>query len=328
MADFGGIDSVIHHKLRDEAEKETEVKDTITIAGVELDLIKGVDESLETFIPEINEAYEFQEFTADVIADITCKPAKPVLLIGHTGTGKTSCYYELAARIGQPVKRINLNHQTTISDFVGMWGVKAGETYWIDGVLPWAMRTGAWLILDELDFADPAILSVLNGVLEPGEALVLKEKDHEVVQPHPNFRILATGNAIGQYAEFRGIYQGTNIMNEAFLDRWKCYIVDYLPEALEIKVLENSVRMMSHAVAKEMVRVASAVRKAFAEETVQCTFSTRRLLDWGEMIIRHRKLKSQAPFKAAESVIFSKISREDGMAIKGFMQRILLGRDR
>jgi cobaltochelatase CobS len=286
MADFGGIDSVIHHKLRDEAEKETEVKDTITIAGVELDLIKGVDESLETFIPEINEAYEFQEFTADVIADITCKPAKPVLLIGHTGTGKTSCYYELAARIGQPVKRINLNHQTTISDFVGMWGVKAGETYWIDGVLPWAMRTGAWLILDE------------------------------------------PGNAIGQYAEFRGIYQGTNIMNEAFLDRWKCYIVDYLPEALEIKVLENSVRMMSHAVAKEMVRVASAVRKAFAEETVQCTFSTRRLLDWGEMIIRHRKLKSQAPFKAAESVIFSKISREDGMAIKGFMQRILLGRDR
>jgi len=331
MDDHGGIEAVIHSSLLAKTKEAKVVKfkkagvGKVKVAGAEVEKCSCPDE-LAQHIPETSDAYQFQDFTKDVIYDLNGDVSRPVLLVGHTGCGKTSCFQELAGRLGAPTIRANLNHQTTISDFVGMWGVKGGETYWIDGVLPWAMRNGVWLILDELDFADPAILSVLNSILEPGQPLVLKEKGNEVIKPHKDFRICATANAVGQYAEYRGLYQGTNIMNEAFLDRWRVYIVDYLPEDLERKVLEKSIPLMSAGVAEAMVKVASAVRKAFNEETVQCTFSTRRLLDWGELTIRHRNLKVDAPFKAAESVIFSKISREDALAIRSFMQRILMDR--
>ena len=71
---------------------------------------------------------------------------------------------QIAARANQGMLRSNLNGQTTIGDFVGLWTVKGGETVWVDGVLPKAMREGIWLVLDEIDFAEPAILSVINSV--------------------------------------------------------------------------------------------------------------------------------------------------------------------
>jgi cobaltochelatase CobS len=220
-----------------------------------------------------------------------------------------------------------MNGQTSISDFTGFWAVKAGETYWVDGVLPHAMKNGLWLIIDELDFAEAPILSVLNSVLESNGTLMLKEKGNEVVRAHKNFRIFATANAIGQYAEFRGLYQGTNIMNEAFLDRWRCYVIEYLPSDIEAKVLAAAVPRMTETIAKELVKVAAMARQAFINEELQCTFSTRRLLDWAEQTIHFHKLGEQAPFKAAESTIFSKISRENGTVVKGFMSRILLGKN-
>jgi len=323
----GDISCVIHPAVLAKTEGGVMASEKVMVAGVELRR-RNCAADLKNLVPKVDENYFFQELTEDVVMDLEVEnPARPVMLIGHTGTGKTSLFQQIAARMKQPLLRVNLNHQTTISDFVGMWGVKAGETYWIDGVLPYAMKKGLWLVLDEIDFADPAILSVINGVLEPGEGLCLKEKGSEVVEAHPNFRLCATANAVGALAEYRALYQGTNIMNEAFLNRWECYVVPYMPEDAEAKVLEKSIPMMPMTVSKELVKVANAVRKAFEEETVRCTFSTRMLLDWGRKIIRHRKHREQAPFKAAESVIFSKIAREDAMAIKGFMQRILLGRD-
>ncbi|GAF77064.1 unnamed protein product [marine sediment metagenome] len=189
------------------------------------------------------------------------------------------------------------------------------------------MRNGLWLIIDEIDFADAEILSVLNAVLEPNGALVLKEKGHEVIKPHENFRLFATANAVGALAEYRGLYQGTNIMNEAFLDRWRCYVIDYLPADLEAKVLKASIDKMTISIADELVKVANMARQAFQAEELGSTFSTRRLLAWADSCMYHSKLKEQAPFKAAESTIFSKVSREDTVTLKGLMERVLLGKN-
>lgn len=274
------------------------------------------------FIPKLDEAYHFQPITEEVCHDLAKK--KPILLIGHTGTGKTSMAEQIASRLGQPTIRANMNGQTTISDFVGFWGVKGSETYWVDGVLPFAMKNGFWLIVDELDFADAPILSVLNAVLERNGKLVLKEKGHEVIIPHPSFRLVATANACGRMAEYRSLYQGTNIMNEAFMDRFKCYIVDYMPEALEKKVIKASYPELSEGLCSKLVDTANSVRKAFLQETVQCTFSTRRLLDWAEAIVHFQDKKAKKPVaKAAESTIFSKISKEDAAALEGFMKRLI-----
>jgi len=295
----------------------------VKIAGVEVEKSGPWAKDLLHFIPKINDAYAFQEFTSDVLKDVEL--GRPVLLIGHTGTGKTSCVEQIAARIGQPTARVNLNQQTTTSNFVGFWSAQGGDMVWVDGVLPHAMRKGMWLIIDEMDYGEPNILAVLNSVLERGGKLMLSEKGNEVVEPASTFRIFATGNAIGCMAQYRHLYQGTNLMNEAQLDRWRTYLVDYMPEAVEAEVLKDSVPLMTLNVAKELVKVATMVRKSFVEEQVSCTFSTRRLIDWGEMIMRYKALKAESPFKAAQATIFSKISKEDSMVIDGYMRRVLLG---
>jgi len=313
-----GKDAIIHPDLQNKFLK-------FSIGSSEALVRSDVPVSLKTFIPKLNENYQFQTFASDVLLDLTEEKSVPSMLTGHTGTGKTSLYEQIAARLNQPLLRVNVNGQTTISDFVGLWTVKGGETVWVDGALPWCMKNGVWLIVDEIDFAESAILSVLNSVLEVGGSLVLKEKGDEVVRPNKNFKICATANTAGCMTEWRHLYQGTNILNDAFIDRWRLYVVDYLPEDAEAKVLQ-AIKGMTPRVAKHMCQVANAIRKSFIEEDLQNTFSTRRLLDWGYLLTRHRHLKAEAPLRAAEAAIFSKVSREDKVVIEGIIQRVLRSR--
>jgi len=288
-----------------------------------LKISSGVSKDVVTMIPSLGYKHHFQDWMENVVLDLQKEKPSPVMLIGHTGCGKTSSLLALAEKAKQPVIRTNLNGQTTISDFVGTWVVKDGSMEWIDGVLPKAMRVGAWLILDEIDFAEPAILSLLNAVLEPNGTLCLKEKNGEIVEPHKNFRIMGTANAVGAYAEYRHLYQGCNLLNEAFLNRWRCYTVDYLSADLEVQVLREAFPKLTSKIAEKMVQVANDCRKAFEEETLQCTFSTRVLLDWAEMILRHvKKHKENVPAVAAKMVIYPRIGREDAKAIEGIIQRV------
>ena len=296
----------------------------VKILDIEIEVRHVPSEELRTYIPKIEPAYHFQPLAGDLLLDLTESRAIPTMLVGHTGTGKSSLYAQIAARLNQPVLRVNMNNQATISDFVGLWTVKAGETVWIDGALPWCMKNGVWLIIDEIDFAEPAILSVLNSVLEIGGLLHLKEKGDEVVQAHENFRICSTANTAGCMNEFRHLYQGTNVLNEAFMDRWRVYVVSYMDSHSEAEVLRASIPGMTHRIAESMVDIANACRKSFQEEDLTSSFSTRRLLDWGYLLVRYAgKYRGEAPIKAAESAIFSKISKEDRIAIEGIIQRKL-----
>ena len=189
-----------------------------------IDARKDLTDAEKALIPEVNSAYHFAPYSQEVGFDIA--ENRKVLLTGHAGTGKTSLFLELAARLNQPVMRVNMNGQTTISDFVGLWTAKGGDTIWQDGALPLAARRGYWLIIDEIDFAEPQILSVLNPVAEKNGKVFLKEKGHEIIVPHPKFRLLATANTVGIMEDCRHIYQGATIMNRALLDRFRVYHVD------------------------------------------------------------------------------------------------------
>jgi cobaltochelatase CobS len=302
-------------KSKTKATKEAAVSDDGKVKIGNTLLPKGLGGE---YVPKVNAAYHFPKIANDLAMDV--KENKRVLLLGHTGCGKTSIIEQVGARISQGVIRANMNGQTTIGDFVGLWTVKGGETIWVDGVLPKAMREGLWLIVDELDMAEPAILSVLNAVLEPNGKLMLKEKGHEVVVPHANFRLFATANSVGAMASYRSLYQGTNIMNEAFLDRWRCYHMEYLSEAEEIKIIINTVGgNMNETIATPIVKVANAIRQAFLKEEVACTFSLRRMLDWAELMVRYRH-----PMDAAKPAIFTKVSKEDAAVIEGVIKRLMI----
>jgi cobaltochelatase CobS len=265
-------------------------------------------------VPRINPAYLFSARVNDVVADIV--ENRRVMLIGHTGAGKTSLIEQIAARSQHGVVRANMNGQTTVGDFVGFWTVKGGATLWVDGVLPTAMRDGLWLIVDEIDFAEPSILAALTAVLEPHGRLTLKEKGNEVVEPHPEFRLFATANAVGAMSQFRHLYQGANLMNEAFLDRWRVYLLDYLSPAEETDVLMRTLAPhMTRPLAATLAAIAADCRAAFAREDLSSAFSTRRLLDWAELMLR-----TGDPERAAGPAIYAKVGPEDATLIRGIIR--------
>ncbi|MFM0596222.1 AAA family ATPase [Paraburkholderia dilworthii] len=285
------------------------VKESVRIGHV--DVPCGMDSPL---VPRINPAYLFSERFNDIVEDIV--ENRRVMLIGHTGAGKTSLIEQVAARSRHGVLRSNMNGQTTVGDFVGFWTVKGGETLWVDGVLPTAMREGLWLIVDEIDFAEPSILAALTAVLEPHGRLVLKEKGNEIVAPHPAFRLFATANAVGAMSQFRHLYQGANLMNEAFLDRWRVYLLDYLSPAEEADVLMRTLAPhMTRTLATTLAAIAADCRAAFSREDLSSAFSTRRLLDWAELMLR-----TGDPERAAGPAIYAKVSPEDAALIRGIIR--------
>lgn len=282
---------------------------TVSIGGIAFACGAG-----HALVPRINPAYLFSPRFDDIVFDIL--ENKRVMLIGHTGAGKTSFIEQVAARARYGVLRSNMNGQTTAGDFVGFWTVKGGETIWVDGVLPTAMREGLWLIVDEIDFAEPSILAALTAVLEPQGRLVLKEKGHEIVEPHPDFRLFATANAVGAMSRFRHLYQGANLMNEAFLDRWRVYRIDYLTPEEEADVLVRTLApYMTRSLADTLAGIAAECRAAFLREDLSSAFSTRRLIDWAELMLR-----TGDPERAAEPAIYAKVAPEDAAFIRAIVR--------
>lgn len=296
-----------------------EAPKTTTIARQRMD-VRGPLDSLDTaHIPRKDNHYIFQkELTHDVLSEI--RHNERILLTGHTGTGKTSMVQQIAARIRQPVLRVNLNGQATIGDFVGLWTLKGGDTVWVDGALPMAMRRGYWVILDEIDYAEPHILACLNSVLEEDGILTLKEKGHEVIHPHKHFRLFSTANTVGVMQDFRTLYQGTNLLNEAFVDRWHVHLVDYPSVAQESLIVRKKFPSIEKDTVERMVKCAHMSREAFRREELTCTFSTRRLLSWGEAMSRLKLEKK--PTTAAAKAVMPKITVDNAAVIEKLMGRV------
>jgi cobaltochelatase CobS len=255
--------------------------------------------------PTTNKGYRFQPFLSHVIDAINSR--EHVLLTGGTGVGKTTHIMQLAARLNKPVLRANFNGETRLSDFIGKMSVIDGRTIWTDGILPLAMKQGYWLLLDELDFADPAILSLLHPVLEEDPSLLLKENGGELVRPHPNFQIFATANSVGAMNERAGSYSGTNTMNDAFTDRWLVVYVPNLPMAEEIKVIKEKVSGLKNSIVKRIVEFAHKVRNnEITDIEFGDNFSTRRVISWAK-----KTALLQCPIEGAKIAWLDKMNKSD-----------------
>lgn len=178
--------------------------------------------------PLIPPAEEFRHYVLDETTATTLRLLasavllrEPCLLEGETSTSKTSAILYLALRLGQPVLRMNLNGQTDTSELIGRHVPASGEGAlwcWQDGLVVEAMTRGYWLILDELNLAEPQVLERLNSVLERTPSLVLSEHDGRVLGPrevHPDFRVFATMNP--------ATYAGRSPLSPAFRDRFRAY---------------------------------------------------------------------------------------------------------
>jgi midasin (ATPase involved in ribosome maturation) len=199
----------------------------------------------------------------------------PVLLVGDTGTGKTSLIRHLAERTGNAFRRVNHTGGTDVSDIKGKILLPDGTTKWIDGVLLDAMRKGHWYLADEINASGAEILFLYHSLLDDDGYIVLDENNGEVVRPHKNFRFFATMND-------RYDYVGTREMNKALLSRFAVIRLDYPTPGIEVQILQTRTGL-NKTVAKRFVNVANDLRRAYADNKITLPVSTRDLIQWSKL---------------------------------------------
>tara|TARA_R110001592_G_scaffold251977_2_gene514669 strand:+ start:370 stop:1848 length:1479 start_codon:yes stop_codon:yes gene_type:complete len=203
----------------------------------------------------------------------------PTFITGLSGNGKTTMIEQVCAKMKRECYRINITRQTDEDDLLGGFRLINGETVWQDGPVVQAMKSGAVLLLDEIDLASHNIMC-LQPVLE-GKGVFLK-KTGQWVTPAAGFTVFATANTKGKGSD-DGKFIGTNVLNEAFLDRFPITMEQaYAPRATEKKILIKAMTVQGiddADFAENLVKWSEIIRKSYFEGAVDEIISTRRLVD-------------------------------------------------
>lgn len=214
----------------------------------------------------------------DIKAILASKKFYPVYVTGLSGNGKTVMVEQVCAMLGRELFRVNITAETDEDDLIGGFRLVGGQTVWHDGPVVEAMRRGAVLLLDEVDLGTYKMMC-LQPVLE-GKAIFIK-KTNTVVHPATGFTIVATANTKGKGSD-DGRFVGTNVMNEAFLERFSVTMEqEYPPVETEKKILANilnSSGVPDPKFVSVLVRWAEGIRKTFYDGGCDELISTRRLV--------------------------------------------------
>jgi cobaltochelatase CobS len=231
-----------------------------------------------------------------------------IFSVGPAGCGKSSMFERIFKNRGVTPMVVSFHGEVSVFDLVGGKDLVNGQTVWTDGVLPICMRKGIPLIIDEADATPPDVQFVLHPILM-GQPLLLTRNGAEYVNPEPGFMVVATGNTVGR-GDDAGLYVGTNVLNEAYLDRYGMVFDHwYMPPEEEIRVLVKRTGIHKRT-ADKMVKVASSAREAMLADKLSSTFSTRKLLDWCNLHVRGMDIG-----KAFLYSCIGKVSTEDREAV-------------
>ena len=234
---------------------------------VEQDLVPAKD---STFVP-------FGNFK-DVKKIIQSRNFYPTFITGLSGNGKTFSVEQACAQLGREIIRVNITIETDEDDLIGGFRLVNGETVWHNGPVIEALERGSILLLDEIDLASNKILC-LQSVLE-GSGVFLK-KIGKFVRPRAGFNIIATANTKGKGSD-DGRFIGTNVLNEAFLERFPVTFEQEYPTVNnEVKILNGVSKQIGVTdvdFCKRLVDWADIIRKTFYDGGIEDLISTRRLV--------------------------------------------------
>jgi len=230
-----------------------------------------------------------------------------ICLRGATGTGKTYLIKELARALNKKLIILNMTTNTTIEEIKGKWLITgkletgssgSSQIKWLNGAVTDALQNGYWLLIEESNFMNEDLASVMYSVLDDRKQIILDEKEREEINAHEDFRVFLTMN----YG-----YKGTTKLNDAMQNRINAFFdINYLSAKNEAKLL-NARTGISLEIASKVVAFANAVRTISAEENL-ADLSTRILIKWCEFIV-----SGYSVYKSAEYTIIPLLaySRED-----------------
>jgi len=235
--------------------------------------------NIEALIPKKDPNFvPFGNFS-DLENIIKSKIFYPAYISGPTGNGKSTMVEQICAKHKRPLIRINLNMMTDEEQLIGSKTLEDGNVEIVEGPVLIAMRNGTTLLLDEIDAGSANTLLCLQPILE-GKPYYFKLKN-EMIIPAAGFNILATANTKGKGSD-DGRYIGTNVLNEAFLERFAVTFEQEYPQAkVEVKIIKNlmeTFQCVDVEFAETLVKWAEAIRRTFDDGGVDETITTRRMI--------------------------------------------------
>ena len=232
----------------------------------------------QSLIPTKDDTFvQFGSFQ-DVKKIIQSRLFYPTFITGLSGNGKTFSVEQACASLKRELIRVNITIETDEDDLIGGFRLLNGQTVWHNGPIIEALERGSILLLDEIDLASNKILC-LQSILE-GKGVFLK-KIGRYVKPAPGFNVIATANTKGKGSE-DGRFIGTNVLNEAFLERFALtFEQEYPTVATETKILEKaaaSLAVLDKEFCSYLANWADIIRRTFNDGGVDEVISTRRLV--------------------------------------------------
>jgi len=242
----------------------------ISNVTTDLDVTNLVPVAYKNYVP-------FGNFD-DVLSIVQSMRFFPVFISGHSGNGKTMSIEQACAKAKRKFICVSMTPETDESDLLGNYVLIDGNMEWRDGPVTTAARQGAVLCIDEIDYGAQN-LSSLQRVLE-GKPFMLKKKG-ELISPAPGFTVFATANTKGKGSD-DGRYMFTNVLNEAFLERFRTTMEqEFPPVKTECKIIEKELASVGKAdddFAEKLVTWADVIRKTFSDGGCDEVISTRRLV--------------------------------------------------
>jgi hypothetical protein len=290
------IDGDISPKIKEDIISELPKTETAPVNETVNQAAFIVSSLTGNIVPDTDPVFVPWGYFKDIKSIVTSKQFYPIFVTGLSGNGKTMNVSQACAQSQRECIRVNITIETDEDDLLGGYRLQDGQTVWQNGPVIEAMERGAILLLDEIDLASNKIMC-LQPILE-GNGVFLK-KINKFVKPAPGFNVIATANTKGQGSN-DGKFIGTNILNEAFLERFPITVEQAYPtNKIESKILLN---VMSEKgltkdadvkFASNLVTWADIIRKTFYEGGVDEIISTRRLVHIVEaFVIFKSKMKA------------------------------------
>jgi hypothetical protein len=273
--DGNDISPVIKQEVQKSKVEKAESVDTVNKAALIISSLTG------DIVPTKDDVFVPWGYFKDIKSIVSSKQFYPIFVTGLSGNGKTMNVQQACAQTKRECIRVNITIETDEDDLLGGYRLQDGQTVWQNGPVIEAMERGALLLLDEIDLASNKIMC-LQPILE-GNGVFLK-KINKFVKPANGFNVIATANTKGQGSE-DGKFIGTNILNEAFLERFPITVEQSYPtNKIENKILSNVMsdkgmtKKVDEKFATDLVNWADIIRKTFYEGGVDEIISTRRLV--------------------------------------------------
>ena len=273
--DGNDVSPVIKEVKQKSKVEKAESVDTVNKAALIISSLTG------DIIPTKDDVFVPWGHFKDIKSIVSSKQFYPIFVTGLSGNGKTMNVQQACAQTKRECIRVNITIETDEDDLLGGYRLQDGQTVWQNGPVIEAMERGALLLLDEIDLASNKIMC-LQPILE-GNGVFLK-KINKFVKPANGFNVIATAKTKGQGSD-DGKFIGTNVLNEAFLERFPITVEQSYPtNKIENKILSNVMsdkgmtKKVDEKFATDLVNWADIIRKTFYEGGVDEIISTRRLV--------------------------------------------------